>query len=185
MNSTFNINESTKRIFLQELERGRKISSGIDEMVDVEHASSMSGWAELVEKTDFFTRYKKFVRVDIVAATKEGHRSWTGLAESQLRMFVDSLEGGLPRRSPLQAHVFPQGFSWADLWHAELSSPTAASVASVAAAGAGAGGGGGENGEAGGWPPHVLHPPSSRWCDTFFIGVEAKPNASEEDKAQR
>jgi hypothetical protein len=151
MNSTFNINESTQRILLQELERGQRISSRLE----LSTGSSMEFWAELIEPTDFFTRYKQFVRVDIVAESEENHRGWKGLAESQLRMFVDCLEGGLPRRSPLHAHIFPQGFNWGCVWQQGI-----------------------------GWPDHITDPPSSQWCDTFFIGVESKPNASLEDRAE-
>ena len=148
MNSTYNISESTKRVFLQELERGKKIAAEIESS----QGSSMAYWAELVEPSDFFTRYKQFVRVDIVAATEDGHRSWKGLAESQLRLFVDYLEGGPPRRSPLLAHVYPHSFSWSAIWQ-----------------------------EGTGWPEHVQKPPSQRFADTFFIGVEKKPNATPED----
>jgi poly(A) polymerase len=149
MNSTFNINESTKRILLQELERGQKIAAQIE--LAQAGGSSMQSWGELVEQSDFFTRYKSFVRVDIVAGSEDGHRSWKGLAESQLRMFVDSLEGGASREhSPLHAHIYPQGFSWSSLWQ-----------------------------EGVGWPEHVQNPPSRQFADTFFIGVEKKQIVTE------
>jgi poly(A) polymerase Pap1 len=160
MNATFNMNHSTKRTFVQELERGQKIS----ERIDVSSASSMEGWNELVEPTDFFSqRYKTFVRVDFVAQSEESHRQWVGLSESQLRMFVDSLEGGPPRKSQFLAHVYPKGFDWSSLWQ-------------EAAAGA--------EGEGGGWPEYIQNAPSARYAHSFFIGVELKPNAVPNEKVE-
>ena len=155
MNSTYNMNHSTKRIFLQELERGQKLTD-IIETAPLE-ASSMAGWNELTEPTDFFTRYKTFVRVDFVAASEEAHRSWVGLSESQLRMFVDSLEGGPPRKSQFLSHAYPKGFDWSSLWQ-EGETAEGTTIA-------------------GGWPEHVQSPPSAQFAHSFFIGVELKPNA--------
>ena len=152
MNSTFNMNNSTKRILLQELERGQKIT----EQIDASTASSMGGWSELVEPTDFFSaRYKTFVRVDFVAGTEENHRSWVGLSESQLRTFVDSLEGGPGRKSQFLAHVYPKGFDWSSVWQ-----------------------------EGTGWPEHIQNAPSNRFAHSFFIGVELKPNAVPNEKVE-
>ena len=152
MNSTYNVNHSTRRIFIQEFERGQKIT----ERIDASTASSMAGWNELVEPTDFFSqRYKTFVRVDFVAASEEGHRQWVGLSESQLRMFVDALEGGPPRKSQFLAHVYPKGFEWSSLWQ-----------------------------EGTGWPEHIQNPPSARYANSFFIGLELKPNAVPNEKVE-
>ena len=152
MNSTYNVNHSTKRIFTQEFERGQRITERIDASAD----SSMAGWNELVEPTDFFSqRYKTFVRVDFVAASEEAHRQWVGLSESQLRVFVDALEGGPPRKSQFLAHVYPKGFEWASLWQ-----------------------------EGTGWPEHIQNPPSARHANSFFIGLELKPNAVPNEKVE-
>eukprot|EP01051_Picozoa_sp_SAG22_P014211 SAG22_NODE_1690_length_3806_cov_1.980577_6_plen_134_part_00 len=89
MNSTHNVNEATKRILMQEFARGHKICSRLGQLSA--GASSQPVWAELAEKTDFFSRYNKYIRVDVVAAEQEGFRKWAGLAESQLRMLVTSM----------------------------------------------------------------------------------------------
>eukprot|EP01052_Picozoa_sp_SAG31_P015937 SAG31_NODE_1038_length_10218_cov_16.418223_11_plen_186_part_00 len=59
MNSTHNVNESTRRVLMEEFARGHKITSALTDPLKLDLAqggSAMPIWTELVEKTDFFSR---------------------------------------------------------------------------------------------------------------------------------
>ena len=61
MNSTFSVNRATLRVLKEELERGDDFARGIEQDIDT--------WEALVHPTDFFTKYKDLIRVDVIAAT--------------------------------------------------------------------------------------------------------------------
>lgn len=103
MNSTYNVSQSTLFMMKQEFARGRKICDKIDQDKD-----STPNYAELFEKTDFFSRYKAYVQVEILAASEEEHRKWEGWVESRLRFLLLNLE----QTPNLQyAHPYPSSFS--------------------------------------------------------------------------
>ncbi|QLQ78191.1 hypothetical protein HG537_0A04380 [Torulaspora globosa] len=85
MCATHNITDSTKRVILEELERGIQITNDI--------FTSKLKWADLFTKHNFFYKYKFYLTV--MAATKgtdEQHLKWSGMVESKVRLLVLKLE---------------------------------------------------------------------------------------------
>ena len=74
MNSTFSVNRATLRVLKEELERGDDFARGIEQDIDT--------WEALVHPTDFFTKYKDLIRVDVIAANEDNHQQWFGLCEA-------------------------------------------------------------------------------------------------------
>jgi len=99
MNSTYNVSESTLNVLKQEFSRGTQITSKIEQ-------ESMP-WTSLLDKCDFFLRYKAYVQIDVLASTEEDHRKWEGWIESRLRFLISNLE----QTANLQfAHPYPNFF---------------------------------------------------------------------------
>ncbi|AGO10452.1 AaceriABL002Cp [[Ashbya] aceris (nom. inval.)] len=85
MCSTHNICESTKKVILNELQRGVEVTTDI--------FTNKKTWGDLFQKHDFFYKYKFYLTV--MASTKgsdEQHLKWSGLVESKLRLLVLKLE---------------------------------------------------------------------------------------------
>lgn len=103
MCATHNITDSTKKVILEELERGILITNDI--------FSSKQKWADLFEKHNFFYKYKFYLTV--MAATKgtdEQHLKWSGMVESKVRLLVLKLEALTGIKS---AHPFTKAFETA------------------------------------------------------------------------
>lgn len=100
MNSTFSVNRATLRVLKEELERGHDFARGVEE--GIEH------WDALVHPTEFFTKNKDMIRVDVIAGTEEHFQQWFGLCEANIRNYVNDTE----RFSPLQLHCYPKTFEW-------------------------------------------------------------------------
>ncbi len=49
-------------------------------------------WASLVEKHQFFTRYRIYLQINVTANSEESHRKWVGWVESKLRILIQRLE---------------------------------------------------------------------------------------------
>ena len=71
MSSTFTVNRATLRVLKEEFERGHDFARGIEQ--DIE------GWGALVHPTEFFTKNKDMIRIDVLASTEEQHQQWFGL----------------------------------------------------------------------------------------------------------
>ncbi|KNC74519.1 hypothetical protein SARC_12939 [Sphaeroforma arctica JP610] len=58
-------------------------------------------------RTEFFKRYKHYIRIDAIASNEVDHHLWEGLIEARIRVFVSSLErvGEISDACPL-----PEGF---------------------------------------------------------------------------
>lgn len=84
MNSTYNVSESTMKLIKEEFARGAKL------VFEVENGTSP--WNVLFEKCDFFSRYRVYLQVDILAQTEQEHHKWEGLVESRLRFLIQKLE---------------------------------------------------------------------------------------------
>lgn len=85
MCATHNITSSTQKVILSEFERGAEIMGHI--------RAGKKTWGELLEKHNFFHRYKFYLCV--VTATVDSddeHLKWIGLVESRLRQLVLKLE---------------------------------------------------------------------------------------------
>jgi poly(A) polymerase len=84
MNSTYNVSESTLYILKEEFKRGAELS------FKIEHEGLP--WASLVEKHQFFTRYRIYLQINVTANSEESHRKWVGWVESKLRILIQRLE---------------------------------------------------------------------------------------------
>ena len=107
MNSTYNVSESTLYILKEEFKRGAELSFKIEHegkeiknkfesqfdltelMFDVTLGLP---WASLVEKHQFFTRYRIYLQINVTANSEESHRKWVGWVESKLRILIQRLE---------------------------------------------------------------------------------------------
>ena len=84
MNSTYNVSRSTLAIMKEELKRGT------EETFKIEH--QQRPWTDLFAPTDFFARYKRYLRFDVLAADDDALKQWTGWCESRLRSLITRLE---------------------------------------------------------------------------------------------
>nr|ACS29269.1 pap1 [Meyerozyma guilliermondii] len=85
MCATHNINSSTQKVIMNELERGSELMAQI--------SLNNKTWADLFQRHDFFHRYKFYLC--IIAATEgtnEEHSKWSGMVESKLRILIQKLE---------------------------------------------------------------------------------------------
>jgi poly(A) polymerase len=99
-NSTHNTGLSTLAVMKAEFTRGDEIMNKIE--------AGQEAWPKLFDKTDFFWRYKHFLRVEASAETQEDHHAWAGLVEGRaLRYLVQGLER-CPEISV--ACPFPKGY---------------------------------------------------------------------------
>eukprot|EP01134_Creolimax_fragrantissima_P000961 CFRG0961T1 len=95
MNSTHNVMNSNLRLLKAEFKRGMDITLHVE--------SGEKRWEELFTRTEFFFRYKQFVRIDAIATNEADHHLWEGLIEARIRVLVASLERvpGLAGACPL------------------------------------------------------------------------------------
>ncbi|QLG72668.1 hypothetical protein HG535_0D03760 [Zygotorulaspora mrakii] len=100
MCATHNITDSTRKVILEEFERGIRITTDI--------FSSKKKWVDLFEKHNFFYKYKFYLTA--MAATRgndEQHLKWSGMVESKVRLLVLKLEALSGIKS---AHPFTKPF---------------------------------------------------------------------------
>ncbi|CAM9353057.1 unnamed protein product [Ascophyllum nodosum] len=84
MNSSYNVGEPQMRLIRQEIARGWHMTKGVD--------SSLTNWADLFQRSNFFWRFELYVQVDIAAANAEDHRLWFGWIESRMRNLILALD---------------------------------------------------------------------------------------------
>ncbi|WPH03466.1 Hypothetical protein R9X50_00634600 [Acrodontium crateriforme] len=110
-NSTHTITESTKKIMLQELERGFSIMTEINE--------GKQDWSELFQRHTFFTdTYKHFICVITAAKTEKAQMGWTGFVQSRVKF----LAGGIERSDARSVDVvqpYNKGFDRVHKCHGE------------------------------------------------------------------
>lgn len=104
MNATHNILPSTKKVLLQELQRGHQI---------VEAATTgkpSKQWKDLFQKHTFFTQdYKHYITVISASKAKDAQKAWSGLCQARLRSrLVQKIED--LQSSVELAHPFNSGF---------------------------------------------------------------------------
>ncbi|KAK4524702.1 hypothetical protein GAYE_SCF05G2605 [Galdieria yellowstonensis] len=117
MNSTHNVSRTTLRIIQEEIHRGLEItdkilcqSSGSRKTLSTEKADSnettnsvdhsdetnvvneVVTWSTLFERTDFFSKFKNYLQINIISGTAENQRKWHGFVESKLRVLILKLE---------------------------------------------------------------------------------------------
>ncbi|XP_037945041.1 poly(A) polymerase type 3-like [Teleopsis dalmanni] len=100
-NSTFNVSESTKKVILNEFNRGMTTT---DEIM-----LGRASWDRLFEAPSFFYSYRHFIVLLVSSITAEDHLEWCGLVESKIRLLIGYLE----RNEHISlAHVNPKCFEY-------------------------------------------------------------------------
>lgn len=98
-NSTFNVSSSTRKVMLNEFNRGMQITDDI--MI------SKMGWDKLFEAPSFFFKYRHFIVLLVSSNNADDHLEWCGLVESKIRYLILNLE----RNQHINlAHVNPKCF---------------------------------------------------------------------------
>ena len=101
MCATHNIGPTTKRIIIQELERGGDITDKI--------SFGRLQWKDLFAKHSYFTNdFKYYLSIISGSTSKDAQSSWSGFVESKVRLLVQNLEG---QGSITVARLFNKGFT--------------------------------------------------------------------------
>ncbi|XP_055540884.1 poly(A) polymerase type 3 [Wyeomyia smithii] len=98
-NSTFNVSSSTRKVMLNEFNRGMQIT---DEIM-----LNKAGWDKLFEAPSFFFKYRHFIVLLVTSNNADDHLEWCGLVESKIRYLILNLERNLHINL---AHVNPKCF---------------------------------------------------------------------------
>ncbi|KAJ6645725.1 Poly(A) polymerase gamma [Pseudolycoriella hygida] len=98
-NSTFNVSTSTKKVIMDEFERGMAITEAI--------MFGKATWERLFEAPSFFYKYRHFIVLLVRSKSAEDHLEWCGLVESKIRLLVTQLERNQHITLP---HVNPKCF---------------------------------------------------------------------------
>nr|XP_023019699.1 poly(A) polymerase type 3-like [Leptinotarsa decemlineata] len=99
-NSTFNVSLSTRTIMIEEFKQGLSITDDI--------MLGKSSWDKLFEQPAFFTKYKHFIVLLVMAENAKDHLEWCGLVESKARILVGYLERN---QYITLAHINPESYS--------------------------------------------------------------------------
>lgn len=92
-NATYNVSQSTKRVMLQEFEKGLKITDALlakDQNGKPKHPNL--SWKRLFKKFNFFKTFNHFVQIQILSKSPADHEKWGGFIESKLRKLLQWLE---------------------------------------------------------------------------------------------
>lgn len=101
MCATHNIGPTTKKIIIQELERGGDITDKI--------SFGRLQWKDLFTKHTYFTKdYKYYLSIISGSMSKDVQASWSGFVESKVRLLVQALEG---QGTIGVARLFNKGFA--------------------------------------------------------------------------
>ena len=84
MNSTHNVTETTKRILLDEFRRGYEVVKNVE--------AHKAEWHEVHEPFPYFTQFRNFLWLEILAKTEESYLKFNGWVESKLRIVLRQLE---------------------------------------------------------------------------------------------
>ncbi|EER17764.1 poly A polymerase, putative [Perkinsus marinus ATCC 50983] len=92
-NTTYNVQESNKRVIVREIKRGREIM----ELMSMNKSSGATKgnevtWADLCAPFPFFQVYRQFLLLEISAETEKAFLKFKGLVESRIRVLVKNLE---------------------------------------------------------------------------------------------
>lgn len=87
MNSTFNVNLTTRNNMITELEKAMEITKHIME----KGQNSTITWKRLFKKFPFFKAYQYFIEIQILSKTEDHHNRWKGRVESLVKQLLLSL----------------------------------------------------------------------------------------------
>eukprot|EP00927_Polykrikos_kofoidii_P084949 TRINITY_DN9106_c0_g1_i1.p1 TRINITY_DN9106_c0_g1~~TRINITY_DN9106_c0_g1_i1.p1 ORF type:complete len:676 (-),score=125.23 TRINITY_DN9106_c0_g1_i1:95-2122(-) len=102
MNSTHNVSETTKRIIVEEFERGFKMVDQVQQ--------GKSDWKDVAKTLPFFSEYRMYLHIEIVARNAKVFARWLGWVESKLRHLVKHLE----QVQGVQVRPWPQNIPYKD-----------------------------------------------------------------------
>jgi len=84
MNSTHNVTETTKRILLDEFRRGYEVVKNVE--------NQKCTWKDVHDPFPFFSHFKNFLWLEVLAKTDGVYVKFSGWVESKLRILMKSLE---------------------------------------------------------------------------------------------
>lgn len=121
-NASHNVSKSTLHLMKEEFHRGRQLLV-TEKNQELSDAELLSRWKQLMEPSDFFYRYKKFLQIVVstepyetdCTRTKPNVRKWSGYVESRIRLLVTSLE-------------LVDGIQFAIPWHESMTIPRHESI---------------------------------------------------------
>jgi poly(A) polymerase len=151
MNSSFNVMRCTLATMTAELARGSAACERILFTLPKEKAAReahVTPWAELFDPYPFFASYRRFLRVEVLASTKEDLKAWDGWVHSRLRTLVGRVEDYVTVRP------WPKDFDGGEDGGAGGGAPAAAAADAAAPAPA---------------------PPTPRPSKLYFLGIDRKP----------
>eukprot|EP00871_Galdieria_phlegrea_P005634 jgi/Galph1/6071/GphlegSOOS_G4728.1 len=79
----------------KELPSTNVVEPTADGKIEERKTTSIKGilsWSALFEPTDFFSRYKNYIQINIISGSAENQRKWHGFVESKLRVLILKLE---------------------------------------------------------------------------------------------
>jgi poly(A) polymerase len=85
MNSTHNVTETTKRILLDEFRRGYEVVKNVE--------AQKVEWNEVHDPFPYFSQFRHFVWLEVLAKSEEVYQKFSGWVESKLRILSKQLEG--------------------------------------------------------------------------------------------
>eukprot|EP00418_Pyrodinium_bahamense_P043541 CAMPEP_0179207944 /NCGR_PEP_ID=MMETSP0796-20121207/103698_1 /TAXON_ID=73915 /ORGANISM="Pyrodinium bahamense, Strain pbaha01" /LENGTH=495 /DNA_ID=CAMNT_0020912885 /DNA_START=312 /DNA_END=1797 /DNA_ORIENTATION=- len=98
----YNVTESTKRIILDEFNRGFKVVEKVEQ--------DKCGWAEVYRPFPFFSLFRNYLHIEVLAKSQMVFTKWMGWIESKLRHLVKHLES-IPS---VQVRPWPNHLSFQD-----------------------------------------------------------------------
>lgn len=85
MNACHTIGPSTRKVLMQEMERGEEIVKAIYDQGQP--------WRNLFQRHNFFTdAYRHYISVITASKTKEAQQAWSGLVESKVKWLINGIE---------------------------------------------------------------------------------------------
>lgn len=110
MSTSFNVNASTKRVLQREFRRAHELCLELASDACARDAEAATAcWRRLLlEPSDFFCRYRHYLRLKATSASDTTQQSWLGWVESRVRHFNNLCER---EQSVAECHIHPQLFA--------------------------------------------------------------------------
>lgn len=102
MNSTYNVTETTKRILLDEFRRGYDVVKSVE--------AQKLEWHEVHEPFPYFSQFKHFLWIEILAKTSEVYQKFRLFVESKLRLLLKQLEITEEASNGMAIHPNPEQY---------------------------------------------------------------------------
>ncbi len=68
----YNVSESTLKLLKEEFARGAELTNKLE--------NNACTWSVIFDKCDFFSRYKVYLQIDILATSEQEHHKWYGFS---------------------------------------------------------------------------------------------------------